>query len=105
MNDENQNLRLLDDLIGKAAKAGADAADAIFVEGVSMSLAYRLGKQEHLERSEGADLGLRVFAGKRQAIVSSSDPSEDALQELVDRAMAMARAVPEDEFSGLAVPG
>ena len=73
MNDENQNLQLLDGLIGKATQAGADAADAIFVEGVSISLTYRLGKQEHLERSEGADLGLRVFAGKRQAIVSSSD--------------------------------
>jgi len=104
MNDEKQNLELLDGLIGKASKAGADAADAIFVEGVSLSLGIRLGKQEHLERSEGADIGLRVFVGQRQAIVSSSDTSDDALQELVERAIAMARSVPEDEFTGLADP-
>ncbi len=37
----------------------------------------RLGKTEHLERSEGRDLGLRVFVGKRSAIVSSTavDPA------------------------------
>ncbi|MEE8351831.1 MAG: metallopeptidase TldD-related protein [Rhodospirillales bacterium] len=104
MNDENQNLDLLDGLIGMSSKAGADAADAIFVEGVSMSLGIRLGKQEHLERSEGADIGLRVFVGQRQAIVSSSDTSDDALQELVERAIAMARSVPEDGFAGLADP-
>lgn len=104
MNDEKQNLDLLGALIGKAETAGADAADAVFVEGVSLSLAYRLGKQEHLERSEGADIGLRVFVGRRQAIVSSSDTSEDALRELVERALAMARSVPEDEFAGLADP-
>ncbi len=104
MNDEKQNLDLLDGLISMASKAGADAADAVFVEGVSLSLGIRLGKQEHLERSEGADIGLRVFVGQRQAIVSSSDTSDDALQELVERAIAMARSVPEDEFAGLADP-
>ncbi|MDA0305082.1 MAG: metallopeptidase TldD-related protein [Proteobacteria bacterium] len=104
MNDEKQNLDLLDSLIGMASKAGADAADAVFVEGVSLSLGVRLGKQEHLERSEGADIGLRVFVGQRQSIVSSSDTSDDALQELVERAIAMARSVPEDEFTGLADP-
>ncbi len=104
MLDENETLTLLDDLIGKASAAGADAADAVFIEGVSLALAHRLGKQEHLDRSEGADLGLRVFVGPRQAIVSSSDISTAALDELVDRAVAMARSVPEDSFSGLADP-
>jgi PmbA protein len=97
-------LDLLTDLIGKARKAGADSADAIFVNGISLSHAQRLGKIEQLERSEGSDLGLRVFVGKRQAIVSSSDMSKAALDELVDRVVAMAKAVPEDEFCGLADP-
>jgi len=97
-------LDLLTDLIAKAQKAGADSADAIFVNGISLSHAQRLGKIEQLERSEGSDLGLRVFVGKRQAIVSSSDMSKAALDELVERVVAMARAVPEDEFCGLADP-
>ncbi|MBV8118601.1 MAG: TldD/PmbA family protein [Alphaproteobacteria bacterium] len=95
---------LLQDLIGRAQRAGADAADAVFVEGVSLSHGRRLGKTEKLERSEGHDLGLRVFVGRQQAVVSSSDRSPKALEELVGRAVAMARAVPEDPFCGIAGP-
>src|SRR5260370_30219263 len=96
---------LLQDLVGRAVKAGAYAADAVLVEGTSLSHARRLGKTEKLERSEGQDLGLRVLVGKQQAIVSSSDRSPKMLTELVERTLAMARAVPEDPFCGLADPG
>lgn len=97
-------LSLLGDLISDARKAGADEADAIVADGTSVSITYRLGKLEQLERSEGGDVGLRVLIGKRQAIVSSADRSKEALKELVERAVAMARTVPEDEFCGLATP-
>ena len=98
-------LDLLQDLIARARRAGADAADAVFFEGVSLSHARRLGKTEKLERSEGHDLGLRVFIGRQQAVVSSTDRSQEALAELVERAVAMARAVPEDPYCGIAEPG
>src|SRR5947208_6951423 len=98
------DIDLLQDVISKALKAGADAADAVLVEGTSLSHARRLGKTEKLERSEGQDLGLRVLVGKQQAIVSSSDRSPKMLTELVERTVAMARAVPEDPFCGLADP-
>ena len=104
MKDPKEILTLLDRLIGKALAAGAEAADALFAQGASLSLAYRLGEREKLSRAESADLGLRVLIGKRQAIVSSSDMSDNALVELVERAVAMARTVPEDRFSGLASP-
>jgi PmbA protein len=97
-------LGLLQDLIGRARRAGAEAADAVVFEGVSLSHARRLGKTEKLERSEGQDLGLRVFIGRQQAVVSSSDRSPQALDELVERAVAMARAVPEDPYCGIADP-
>ena len=97
-------LDLLTDLIGRARKAGADAADALAAEGVSLSHAQRLGEIEKLERSEGTDIGLRVFIGKQQAVVSSSDSSSEALDALAERAVAMARTVPEDAYCGLADP-
>ncbi len=97
-------LNLLEDLIRKAKGAGADAADAVLFDSASLSLSQRFGKTEKLERSESGDLGLRVFVGKRQAIVSSTDRSAKALDELVERAVAMARVVPEDPFTGLADP-
>ena len=87
---------ILEKLIGAARAAGADAADALLVESVSASVSYRLGKLEDVERAEGSDLGLRVFVGQRVAFVSSSDLSADALSELPERAIAMARLAPED---------
>ena len=89
-------LDILTTLIAKARSRGADAADAVLFEGVSISHARRLGKTEKLERSEGYDLGLRVLFGKRQAMVSSNDRTAAALDELAERALAMARVVPED---------
>jgi len=102
--DAANAIDLLQDLISNARRAGADAADAVMFEGISLSHARRLGKTEKLERSEGQDVGLRVFVGKQQAIASSSDRSPSALAALVDHVMAMARAVPEDEFCGIADP-
>src|SRR5246500_5877851 len=103
-NEAGAALDLLQDLIGRARRAGADAADAVFFKGISLSHGRRLGKTEKLERSEGHDLGLRVFIGRQQAIVSSTDRSPKALAELVERAVAMARTVPEDPHSGIADP-
>ena len=101
---EDDALNRLGDLIAAARRAGADAADAVLVEGVSLSHARRLGRTEKLERSESYDLGLRVLVGKRQAIVSSNDRDAPRFDALVERAIAMAKAVPEDPYCGLAEP-
>ena len=93
---------LLEDLIRSALTAGADAADALAFESASLSVARRLGKPERLERAESSDLGLRVFIGARQAVVSTTDRRPASLKTLVERAVAMARAVPEDPYCGLA---
>ncbi len=93
---------LLGDLLAKAKAAGADGADGVLFQGASLSHAQRLGKLEHIEREESLDLGLRVFIGKKQAIVSSTDLASDTLDTLVERALAMARNVPEDPYCGLA---
>lgn len=90
------------DIVARAKAAGADAADAVFAADRSLSVSVRMGALEDVERSEGAELGLRVFVGKRSASVSTSDLSSDALNTLVERALAMAREAPEDEWAGLA---
>jgi PmbA protein len=95
-------LDLLHDLIGRARRAGADAADAVLAVGTSLGVQRRLGRTEHVERSEGQDLGLRVFLGNRAAIVSSSAIERGGFDRLVERAIAMARVVPEDPYGGLA---
>jgi PmbA protein len=101
LTETDDALNLLDDLVARARNRGADAADAVLANGIAVSVGQRMGKREKLERAEGADLGLRVFDGKRQAIASSSDWTSKSLDELVERAMAMARSVPEDTHCGL----
>ncbi len=104
MTAESKDLDLLGGLLAKAKAAGAEAADAVLFDSVSLSHAQRLGELERLEREESRDLGLRVFLGHRQAFVSSTDMSKDALDDLVTRALAMARTVPDDPYCGLAEP-
>ena len=89
-------------LVELARKQGADAADAVYAGERSQGVSVRLGKLEDVHRSEGEEIGLRVFVGKRNATVASSDLSRDALATLVERALAMAREAPEDQFAGLA---
>ncbi|MBV8521152.1 MAG: TldD/PmbA family protein [Acetobacteraceae bacterium] len=95
-------INLLRDLVARARTAGADAADAVLVAGTSISVQRRMGRTEHVERSEGRDLGLRVFLGQRAAIVSSSRVEPSGFDTLVERAIAMARVVPEDPYASLA---
>jgi PmbA protein len=89
-------------LVSAARKAGADAADAIYVADAATEVQVRLGALEDVGRSEGEEIGLRLFIGQRSASVSSSDLSAQALAALVERAAAMAREAPEDPWSGLA---
>ncbi|WP_048758065.1 PmbA/TldA family metallopeptidase, partial [Afipia felis] len=91
-------------LVEAAKKAGADAADAVAVRGVSQGVEIRDGRVEESERSEGDDVGLRVLVGKRQAVVSTNDISGDNVATLAARAVAMAKVAPEDAFVGLADP-
>src|SRR5579884_2165547 len=91
-------------LVEGAIRAGADAADALCAANRSSSVEVRLGELEDVTRSESEDIGLRVFIGSRSATVSSSDLSKEALDRLVERALAMAAEAPEDPYAGLAPP-
>ena len=90
------------DIVARAARAGADAADAVLAADRALSVSVRMGALEDVERSESEELGLRVFVGRSSASVSSSDLSAQALDALVERALAMAREAPEDRWAGLA---
>ena len=92
----------LADLVARAAKAGADAADAITVSNSSSSVHVREGQTEDVSRSESEATGLRVFVGTRSASASTSDLSSAAMDALVERVVAMAREAPEDPYAGLA---
>lgn len=102
MTPDKNMFNVLEDLIQRAKKYGATDADALLSDSSSVSVTRRLGKQESLQRSEESDIGLRVFVGKKQAIVSSSDRTPESLDQMAERAVAMAKAVPENPYAGLA---
>ncbi|MBI3434624.1 MAG: TldD/PmbA family protein [Proteobacteria bacterium] len=100
--DQSALLPLAERLVAAARRGGADAADAIAARSVSLSVDVRDAMAEATERAEEDSLGLRVFVGRRQAIVSTSDVSGKEIATLVERAIAMARAAPQDRYAGLA---
>jgi len=102
--DQTALSALAERLVEAARRAGADAADAIAVRGISQGVEVRDGRVEESERSEGDDVGLRVLVGRRQAVVSTNDISGDGAARLAERAVAMARVAPDDKYVGLADP-
>src|SRR5471030_2329196 len=92
-------------LVKAALAAGADAADAVAVRSFSIAIEVRDGAVEESESAEGDDLGLRVLIGRKQALVSTNDLASDSTALLAERAVAMARAAPEDNYAGLADAG
>ena len=99
--DQSALTDLAERLVAAARRAGADAADALALRSVSLAVEVREGAVEESERSEGDDVGLRAFVGRRQAVVSTNDIKANAA-DLAERAVAMARVAPEDPFAGLA---
>ncbi len=102
--DQSALTQLAERLVAAARSAGADAADAVAVRSISQSVQVREGQVEESERAEGDDIGLRVFVGQRQAVVSTNDIKAD-VTELASRAVAMARVAPDDPYAGLADAG
>ena len=107
MSNDDVHKRLTDiasRALERARHYGAEAADAIIVEGGSINAGCRLGKWEDIESSESRDMGLRVFVDNSQANVSTTDFSDEEIDALAERAVAMARVSPDDPLCGLADP-
>jgi PmbA protein len=98
---EKQLEQIAADLVERARRSGASAADATVREADEFSVSLRLGKTESLKEAASKALGLRVFRGIRSATSFSSDFSPASLERLVERTIAMAGATSEDPASGL----
>jgi len=96
---------LVSHAVACAARAGADAADALQVVSHGVEARVRGDEVEHVKQAREHTLGLRVFVrgprGLRTALVSTSDLARDAVAKLADEAVAIARATAEDPDAGL----
>lgn len=102
MQSPNDARKIAESLVERGIAAGASAGDALYVGDRSSGVQVRLGKIDSVSRSEGEQIGLRLFVDQRSATVASSDLSDDALTVLVERCLAMAKEAPEDPYAGLA---
>jgi PmbA protein len=102
MRNPEQARQIAESLVERGIAAGASAADAMYAADRSSGVEVRLGELEAVSRSESEEVGLRLFVGQRSATVASSDLSEEVMDTLVERCLAMAREAPEDPYSGLA---
>jgi PmbA protein len=102
--DQSALMDLAERLVATAQRAGADQADAVALRSISLAIELRDGAVEESQRSESDDIGLRVLVGHKQAAVSTNDIKADGLEALAERAVAMARVAPDDQFAGLADP-
>jgi len=89
------------DVLARAKAGGATEADIVVADGETFSVQVRVGTVDRLTRAREKRLGLRVFVGKRSATTSTSDFSKQSLERLVSETCALARAVVEDQVSGL----
>jgi PmbA protein len=93
------------DLVERAKRAGATAADVLVREADEFSANVRTGKIESLKEAASKALGLRVLLGIRSASSFSSDFSEQSLERLAARTVEMAKVTSEDPASGLPEAG
>lgn len=95
-------IELINDLVKKSLNKGADLADAVSFYSSDINSCVRNGKLETAEKSESKGFGLRVIVGKKKAIVSSTDISPKTLENLVQRAIDMAKSSPDDPYIAIA---
>jgi len=89
-------------LLQKALQAGATDADILYAQSTSIEVSALNSKVDGFESATEEVIGLRFITGKKQAVVSTSNADEAALDKLVSQAAAMAKAMPDDAHIVLA---
>ncbi len=89
------------DIVGRAIKGGATAAECVVREGDEFSMLVRLGQVETLKESGSRAIGVRVFFGQRAASTYSSDFSRAGLNRMLSSALELAKITSEDPFGGI----
>jgi PmbA protein len=95
---------LAQDIVQRAMRSGATAAECVIREGDEFSTLVRLGEVETLKESGSKSIGVRVFNGKRAASTHSSDFTPAGLDRMLKSAIELAKITSEDPFAGIPEP-
>lgn len=92
---------LVDSALAHAKKRGATDAAAEAAEASGLSVSVRKGELENVERNRDKSLSVTVYVGQRRGNASTSDFSEQAIEQTVQAAYDIARFTAEDPAAGL----
>lgn len=94
-----------DEIINKvlrlAKTKGATATETNIATGNGLAVTARMGQVETIEHQRDKGLGVTVYIGQRKGSASTSDFSDQALDETVTAACTIASQASEDESAGL----
>ncbi|MEE9141705.1 MAG: metalloprotease PmbA [Gammaproteobacteria bacterium] len=93
---------LVEAILARAEKAGASQAAAAASIDTGLSVTARLRDVETLEQQRDHALGVTVYFGRHKGSAASTDFSEAAVNDTVDKACSIAKETSEDAFAGLA---
>jgi PmbA protein len=93
------------DVVRRAMKGGATAAECVVREGDEFSTVVRLGQVETLKESGSRAIGVRVFFGQRAASTYSSDFSAAGIERMLKSALELAKICSEDPYAGIPEAG
>src|SRR5271166_2408097 len=93
------------DVVNRATKGGATAAECVVREGDEFSTVVRLGQVETLKESGSRAIGVRVFFGHCAASTYSSDFSAAGIERMLKSALELAKICSEDPYSGIPEAG
>ncbi|MCP4271208.1 MAG: metalloprotease PmbA [Gammaproteobacteria bacterium] len=92
---------LIKDILHKAKKGGATAAEVAVSKSIGLSANVRDNDVETIEFNRDCGFAITVFIDKRKGNASTSDTSSSAISSAVDAAIAIAKQTSEDPYAGL----
>jgi len=103
--EESRLKALVGRILDMARERGAGQAEVGVSLARGLGVSVRKGEVETVEFTRDQGFGVTVFFGRRKGTASTSDASEAAIRDAVERACTIARATAEDPHAGLADPG
>ena len=105
MPTEETRLRgIVQDILERAKAKGATEAEVEVGQQQGFSVSVRMGEVEHIEFNRDKSVDITVYKGKRTGSASTTDISDQALQDTVEAACRIASFTNEDNCAGLAEP-
>ena len=108
MDDRESELAMLEDVAGQALQhartCGADSAEVSVSSGHAREATVRLGEIDVVEDARDRGVSITIYRDRASGSASTADLSRGALNEAVERAVAIARHTQADPAGGLADP-